>query len=228
MPDHNAIYGSEAERYHALVRREDRAGNIPRTLYEIADPADAVIVEIGAGTGRLTGMLASSSRSIFAFDISLHMIRHASTGLANTGSVRFGVADNRALPVRDGVADIVLSGWSVGYLAAERRTGWRTDLHRVLREVERIARPGGVVLLLETLGTGHEIPTPPENLRVYFDLLEKEGFASTSIRTDYSFDSIEEAEELTRFFFGDTLADRVVCENLVVLPECTGIWWKRL
>jgi hypothetical protein len=27
-----------------------------------------------------------------------------------------------------------------------------------------------------------------------------------------------------RFFFGDTLADRVVRERLVILPECTGVW----
>jgi hypothetical protein len=32
---------------------------------------------------------------------------------------------------------------------------------------------------------------------------------------------------LTRFFFGDALADRVRRENLVSLPESTGIWWRK-
>jgi hypothetical protein len=53
-------------------------------------------------------------------------------------------------------------------------------------------------------------------------------FSHTSIRTDYKFKSVEEAEELTRFFFGDELADRVEKQKLVVVPECTGIWWLRV
>jgi len=50
-------------------------------------------------------------------------------------------------------------------------------------------------------------------------------FSRVRIRTDYRFASLPEAEDLTRFFFGDGLADRVADEALVVLPECTGIWW---
>ena len=37
--------------------------------------------------------------------------------------------------------------------------------------------------------------------------------------------SLDEAEELTRFFFGDELAARVVEKEWLILPECTGIWW---
>jgi hypothetical protein len=52
------------------------------------------------------------------------------------------------------------------------------------------------------------------------------GFQTTNIRTDYQFDSLAEAEQLSRFFFGDELADEVVSKNWVILPECTGVWWK--
>ena len=52
------------------------------------------------------------------------------------------------------------------------------------------------------------------------------GFAATTIRTDYRFESLVEAETLTRFFFGDGLADQVVEKNWRILPEWTGIWWK--
>ena len=48
-------------------------------------------------------------------------------------------------------------------------------------------------------------------------------FSRVRIRTGYRFESL--AEDLTRFFFGDALADRVAREGLVILPECTGIWW---
>jgi hypothetical protein len=61
-------------------------------------------------------------------------------------------------------------------------------------------------------------------LAVYYTLLEDMGFSSTWIRTDYQFKSVQEAAELTGFFFGEELADRVAREKLVILPECTGIW----
>ena len=50
-------------------------------------------------------------------------------------------------------------------------------------------------------------------------------FSRVRIRTDYRFESLAEAGDLTRFFFGDALAGRVAGEGLVTLPECTGMWW---
>ena len=86
--------------------------------------------------------------------------------------------------------------------------------------------PGGS----ETLGTGFETPHPPtEGLAELYRWLEDEhAFAGTRIRTDYRFESPAEAAENTRFFFGDELADRILEENLTVLPECTGIWWRTI
>jgi len=60
-------------------------------------------------------------------------------------------------------------------------------------------------------------------------MLERElGFSATTIRTDYQFESVGDAVELTQFFFGDDLAQRVEQERLTILPECTGIWWRKV
>jgi hypothetical protein len=84
------------------------------------------------------------------------------------------------------------------------------------------------MIILETLGTGRESPEPPnEGLARYYNRLENEqGFSHSWIRTDYKFESVDEADKLTRFFFGDELADHILTEKITVLPECTGIWWK--
>jgi len=85
------------------------------------------------------------------------------------------------------------------------------------------------MIILETLGTGSETPAPPTpGLAAYYNWLEEtRNFALKWIRTDYQFASVGEGEQLTRFFFGDAMADRIAKEGLLTLPECTGIWWKK-
>jgi hypothetical protein len=93
----------------------------------------------------------------------------------------------------------------------------------------RIVRPGGTIILLETLGTNRQTPRPPTpELATFFDWLENaHGFRRTWIRTDYRFASLQEAVELTRFFFGDEMADDIQARGSPVVPECTGIWHRR-
>jgi ubiquinone/menaquinone biosynthesis C-methylase UbiE len=69
------IYQSEADRYEALVSHEDYQGNIPRAIDEIINVDGFDIIDLGAGTGRLTLILAPRARSIRAFDSSAEMLR---------------------------------------------------------------------------------------------------------------------------------------------------------
>jgi hypothetical protein len=90
--------------------------------------------------------------------------------------------------------------------------------------MKRVLRPSGSIIILETLGKGYETPHPLDKLAAYYTYLEEAGFFSTWIRTDFQFKSLAEAEELTRFFFDDQLAES--CQGRSCHPpECTGIWW---
>ncbi|MBN1933546.1 MAG: class I SAM-dependent methyltransferase [Anaerolineae bacterium] len=226
MPDCHKIYAARAIRYDRLVSCEDYQGNISRAVQSLAALDGANVIEPGAGTGRLTGLLAPWVRSICAFDLSPHMLGVAQNKLSQSGlrNWQLAVADHRHLPLPNACADLVVSGWSVCYLAVDYPQSWPDELERGLAEMRRVLRPGGSILLLETLGTGFETPHAPEPLREYFVFLEARGFESTWIRTDYRFASLDEAEALARFFFGDQLAQQVVEQNWIVLPECTGLW----
>jgi ubiquinone/menaquinone biosynthesis C-methylase UbiE len=232
MPSFEEIYAQYGEDYDALVTREDYEGNILRALADIQPLDNADVVELGAGSGRLTRLLAPVVRSIRAYDASEHMLSVADKTLRQTGATNWtlGVSDNRGLPVEDASADISLAGWTFGHSVAWYPARWRAEIGRMIDEMQRVLRPGGTAIILETMTTGSETPRPPtEWLAAYYAWLEKErGYSSTTIRTDYQFESLDEAERLTRFFFGDELADTVVREKWVVLPECTGIWWRTL
>ena len=221
------IYQSEADRYEALVSREDYQGNIMKALEEIVDPDGLDVLDLGAGTGRLTLLLAPRVNSIRALDASAEMLRVCRPRLERSGSSNWSVdvADHRQLPVEDGSADLVVSGWSVAYLAVWNPNSWRVELEKWLGEMKHVLRRDSYIVLFESLGTGNESPIQLEHLKEYYGWLDEAGFQKKWIRTDYKFASIEEAEELSRFFFGDELGDKVKKNNWTSLPECTGVWW---
>ena len=237
MPTEKEVYEANADQYERLIRREDYQGNILAAIedyFPLNKTTDAH--ELGAGTGRLTRLLAPRVRSIKAFDASAHMLEIAEKSLREMGLTNWetGVADHRKVPVEDTSADLVISGWSFCYLAVWGGSTWQFDLQAGLDEIQRILRPGGtgarkgMALIIETLGTGTEVPNPPEHLGAYFNWLTEAGFERGWMRTDYRFESLEEAIALSTFFFGEEMAQKVRDKNWIILPECTGVWWKRV
>ncbi len=229
MADYQKIYATQAAKYEALISREDHENNIEPALETIRPFAGQRVIELGAGTGRLTRLLSSKAETVFAFDISLPMLTEAryQLDLINRANYTLGVADNRQIPAGNRVADLVVTGWSLGHFVGWYPATWLEEINQVLLEMKRVLSPGGTIVILETLGTGYEQPEPPTSgLANYYHWLESEKrFSSTWIRTDYSFASVAEAVELTRFFFGDDLADQIRLKQQTKLPECTGIWW---
>ena len=229
MTDYAEVYSSKAEKYERLVAREDYQHHIYAALNEIRDLRGLDILDSGCGTGRLAVMLAPAARSITACDLSPAMLdvaiqRFKAGGFQNW---RAEVADHRSLPAADHSLDVVTSGWSVVYTVVWYPETWRQELGKALAELERVLRPGGTLIILETMGTGETSPNPPADLLEYFEYLKQAGFSSTWIRTDYKFASLEEAKDLSAFFFGEEMIKKLISTDPAILPECTGIWWKK-
>ncbi len=236
MPIPKSLYRDQADSYERLVVHEDYQHRLLPALAQLCPLDGAEVVEPGAGTGRVTRLLAPQVRRIRSFDASPGMLRVARRALHEAGlrNVRLAVADNRALPVATASADLCLEGWSVAQMIAWERDTWRDIARRVLDEMRRVVRPGGTVILIETLGTGSAEPRPPsEWMAELYHYFETEGgFARTWVRTDFLFASAAEAHDLVGFFWGEEMARAMLAQAVpgegdrVIVPECTGIWWR--
>lgn len=228
MPTEKEVYDAHADQYELLILREDYQNNLPKEIYKIKDTHGINIIELGAGTGRLTRFLTKDAAHIAASDLSHHMLSQARDMLEDQklSNAVLCVADMRQTPYATASADMVIAGWSFCYLAVWGEDKWKKELELGLEETNRLLRPGGVMIMLENFGTGSEIPNPPPHLNGYFEFLKSNGFQSTWLRTDYQFKDLSEAVQLSSFFFGEELSGKVKKNEWVLLPECTGLFWK--
>jgi ubiquinone/menaquinone biosynthesis C-methylase UbiE len=212
-----AIYRERADDYDRLVAAEDAGGHLVPAIEAVARRRLDRVIDVGAGTGRIARLL--SGAQAIAIDRSPAMLAVARRHLPRAALV---VADAGALPVASGWADAAIAGWVLGHQRGWNPDGWRRAIGRCLDEMDRALAPGGVSIVIETLGTGVETPRVSGELAEYHRWLEEErGFARRELRTDYLFASEDEARALCGFFFGDAAFVRGPR-----VPECTGLWWR--
>ena len=144
MPTEKEVYDKYADEYEQLVKREDYQDNILKEIRLLVSLADLDVVDLGAGTGRLTRLLAPRVRSIKAYDSSAHMLEIAADSLRkmNVENWQTDVADHRNIPLEDSSVDLIVSGWSFCYLAVWGGDKWKIALEDGLKEMRRILRPG--------------------------------------------------------------------------------------
>ena len=226
----DTLYTDHADAYEVLVSHEDYQGNLPRLTQSIQPLAGQVAAEFGCGTGRVSSLLAGSVKRLHAFDFTLSMLRQAQKNgyLHGWKNVSFALADSRRMPVASGWADFAIEGWAFLQIAVWHPDDWQDQLGRALAEMHRIVRPGGKLILIETLGTGEFTPKVLPFFRTVYDYLEAEaGFTPLILRTDYRFETMQQIRQVVMPLFGPEMLDRLVETPAGwLLPECTGIWWR--
>jgi SAM-dependent methyltransferase len=125
-----------ADDYEAYVGRWSRPVS-DQFLEWLAIPAGRNWVDVGCGTGALSGAILSlaAPAAVVGVDPSPEFVAHASASLVHA-RVRFSVGSGSAVPVGNGWADVVVAGLVLNFIP---------DLPLALGELVRVAAPGAVI-----------------------------------------------------------------------------------
>src|SRR5260221_1701047 len=104
MTDYLTIYRDHAADYDKLVSAEDCDHQLLPAIERLCPLATASVLEVGAGTGRLSRLLVGQDARLVGFDLSPGMLALARAHLCE--SAVLVQADARQLPVSPGWADL--------------------------------------------------------------------------------------------------------------------------
>ena len=221
------IYRRHRAEYDRLVNAEDHEGHLPVFLRSIVDWRGKTVLEGGLGTGRVTETSIESVRRVVGCDREAHMLEAARERLARfADKLELRVADNFGLPLLTEKADVFIEGWSWGHAVVDGPGEVEAIAEALFAQVRKNLVPGGLVVLIETLGTNALSPAAPHpRLTEFYQLLQSRfGLRQTALSTDYRFASPAEAADVLGFFFGDPMRQAVRAANSAVVPEWTGVW----
>lgn len=220
------IYRGHGKTYHEMITFEDTDQNLRPALQSINPFINQRVLDLGTGTGRLPSLFPESE--FIGLDLHKNMlIEHL--GNIKEKNTLLVQADMRTLPFKEKSFDIVTAGWAIGHFTGWYPSDWKEQIELVLEQAVRVLKPSGWMIIIETLTTGSLEPAPPTlSLANYYSLLENLwGFSSMVVQTDYQFETLDQAERYSQFFFGEDLAKLVRKNQWVRLPEWTGIWTKQ-
>ena len=142
-------FGSQANAYlTSTVHASGR--DLQRLAERLSAFPQASILDMGCGAGHASFTAAQNVKQVVAYDLSVQMLDVVTLAAKEKGldniAIRQGYAES--LPFEDGTFDVVISRYSAHH--------WH-DVGRALREVNRVLKPGGVVIVMDVMSPGHPV-----------------------------------------------------------------------
>lgn len=139
---------------------------------------DMRLLDVGAGTGRFLASVKDNypQLPIVALDLSPHYLRRARATLARGTRCTFVNAAAETMPLMDASVDVVTCLYLLHELPRKIR-------HAVAREAARVLKPGGRLIVVDSLQVGDDPPLDP--LLELFPQAYHEPYYADYVRTDF-------------------------------------------
>jgi len=148
--------------YENVIRRVYYQGTDARLNRSVVGELEGLnpgsILEVGCGPGRLLEAISEAgfSEGLVGVDLSPYLLERAARRLDGR-TVRLAHADGLTLPAAEGSFDVAVAAHYVGHLPRALRG-------RALKEIARVVRPGGHVILIDH--RWHGLPATPGTRRI--------------------------------------------------------------
>jgi len=183
------FYGSTDREMFAIERAAmDRPGKVIAALDELL-PRVGRVVDIGAGDGFTAEKLTTRSRLVVPIEPAAGMIDHARP-------LPWVRATAQALPFRTDAIDGAYATWAYFFPSF-------SDISAGLEEARRVVRPSGPIIIVDNAGDDAFTAMADEDHAADLDFWRARGFEIGIVETAFVFDTLEEAEKLLVFYFGE-------------------------
>ncbi len=146
MADSNAT-PSSAQYFAGVAEQWDeiRSGYFTEAMRDaaiakIALPPDAVVADIGTGTGFVAAGLAPRFKQVYGFDASPEMLAQAERNLAGYSNISLQHAEGQSIPLPDAALDGVFANMYLHHAP---------DPAAAIREMARLLKPGGALCITD-------------------------------------------------------------------------------
>lgn len=210
--DHPDIYELEN-------RAVDPDGVIERALRRITPLDGTTLLDVGCGDGFHLPRLAASGARVIGLEPHLPLLARA----RHRGPVLGASAE--AMPLADGVVDVVHARWAYFFGAGSERG---------LAEVVRVLRPGGTAYVIDhdvtrtRFGSWFRAAYPAYDPLGVERFWRRQGFARERLTVRWAFERRSDLEEVVRIEFPPRAADAILTSQAGLEFEAgVNLWWRR-
>jgi ubiquinone/menaquinone biosynthesis C-methylase UbiE len=227
--EHLAKRYKDVAYYESLSVCQDPQERIFRKLDRDLKVSGKTILDIGAGTGRLTIPMAGKAKLVYALDIlkpnlDLMMRKARKAGLKNIKPLK---APFNRIPLPDNSVDMVTSLTAFPYHSE--------SLDRDLKEIRRVLKPGGWMAFIDVHCSGSEQQHIRKNIKPEYHMLAvkrhrkmaKRGFRLSTIEVDFRFRTMKAVRDICGRFFGDEYIGYMFAKNKTTLKSMMAFYYKR-
>lgn len=136
----NEYFADVAEEWDEIRSGYFTEGMRDAAIAQAGLPPDAVVADIGTGTGFVAAGLAPKVRKVYGFDASAEMLSVAKKNLARFDNVTLQVAEGESLPLPDQSLDAIFANMYLHHAP---------DPAATIREMTRLLKPGGVLCITD-------------------------------------------------------------------------------